>query len=458
MQSKQIQGVSDLRDESDRQGMRIVIELRRDAQPRSVLNQLYKHTALQSSFSVNMVALVDQKPRVVNLDTILKSYIGHRRDVVRRRTNFELEKARARAHILEGLKVALDNLDQAIATIRGASTTEDAQNKLQSQFGLTEIQARAILDMQLRRLAALERQKIIDEYNEVQKLIKSLETLLADAGKMDTVIKDELKELKAKFGDARRTRIFKEEAGEFSDEDLIPDEQVIVSMTRRGYIKRISSETYRLQHRGGKGVRGMGTRDEDYVEQLFVTRTHDSVLFFTNRGRVFGLKVYELPDTSRQAKGTPVINLIQVEQGERVTAILTLSTGQIEGYVVMATMRGTIKRTDLSQFQNLRRNGLIAVGLNEDDELAWVKLANGDEDIMLVTRNGQAIISNRSRFEPWVARRPASAAFVSVPGMRLFTWILYDRSPPCSSSPIGVTVSVRCSASIENSFAVDVGR
>ena len=413
VQSKQINGISDLRDESDRRGMRIVIELKRDAQPQAVLNQLLKHTALQTSFSVNMIALVDNQPRVVNLDVILKSYLSHRRDVVRRRTNFELEKARARAHILEGLKQALDHLDKIIATIRAASTTEEAQSKLQSGFDLTEIQARAILDMQLRRLAALERQKIVDEYNEVVKLIGELETLLADPGKIDGVIKDELRALKEKFGDARRTRIFKEEAGEFSEEDLIPDEQVVVSMTRRGYVKRINSETYRVQHRGGKGVRGMGTRDEDQVDHLMVTRTHDAILFFTNRGRVFQLKVHELPDAGRAAKGTPVINLIQVDQGERVTAALTVSGAQREGYLIMATRKGTVKRTELTQFQNLRRSGLIAIHLNEDDELAWVKLANGDEDVMLVSRNGKSILFEQEQVR--AMGRPAAG----VRGIRL---------------------------------------
>ncbi len=254
--------------------------------------------------------------------------------------------------------------------------------------------------MQLRRLAALERQKITDEYNEVMKSIKHLEDLLSDQKKMDRVIKDELKELKNKFGDARRTRIFKEEAGSFSEEDLIPDEQVVVSMTRRGYVKRIPIDTYKPQHRGGKGVRGMGTRDEDEVENLFVTRTHDNILFFTNRGRVFQLKVYELPDTGRQAKGTPVINLVQVEQNEKVTATLTVPSGQQAGYLVMATRNGTIKRTDLSQFQNVRRNGLIAISLNEGDELAWVKVSGGEEDIIIVTRNGQSIVFEQEQVRP----------------------------------------------------------
>jgi DNA gyrase subunit A len=415
VQAKHINGISDLRDESDRQGLRIVIELKRDAQPQAVLNQLLKHTTLQTSFSVNMVALVDSQPRIVNLEVILKSYLGHRREVIRRRTTFELEKAKARAHILEGLTKALDQVDKIIQTIRAAGTTEEAQSKLQSDFDLTEIQARAILDMQLRRLAALERQKIIDEYNEVVKQIKELEDLLADPGKIDGLIKDELGGLKEKFGDARRTRIFKEEAGEFSEEDLIPDEQVIVSMTRRGYVKRINAETYRVQHRGGKGVRGMGTRDEDQVDHLMVTRTHDNILFFTNRGRVFQLKVHELPDVGRAAKGTPVINLIQVDQGERVTAALTLAGGRVEGYLIMTTRRGTIKRTDLSQFQNLRRSGLIAIHLNEEDELAWVKLANGDEDIMLVSRNGKSILFEQEQVRPM--GRPAAG----VRGIRLAT-------------------------------------
>jgi DNA gyrase subunit A len=400
VRDKHITGISDIRDESDRRGMRVVIELKRDAQPRSVQNQLFKHTALQSSFSMNMLALVDQQPRVLNLEMILRHYLEHRREVVQRRTRFDLEKARARAHILEGLKLALDQLDAVIATIRGANSSDDAGKELQARFGLTEIQARAILDMQLRRLAALERQKIIDEYNEVLKTIRELEELLADPEKIDNVIKTELKDLKSKYGDPRRTRILKEEAGDFSEEDLIPDEQVVVSMTRRGYIKRMPIDTYKPQHRGGKGVRGMGTRDEDEVEQLFVTQTHDNILFFTNRGRVFQLKVHELPDTGRQAKGIPVINLVQVEQNEKVTATLTVPAGQMEGYMVMATRMGTIKRTDLAQFANVRRNGLIAISLNEGDELAWVKVSAGDENVVIVTRNGQAIQFEQEQIRP----------------------------------------------------------
>jgi DNA gyrase subunit A len=388
---KKIQGISDLRDESDRQGMRIVIELRREAQPSSILNQLYKHSALQTAYSINMLALVDQQPRVLSLDMILRHFLAYRREVIRRRSEFELRKAQERAHILEGLKVALDNLDKVIALIRGSQTQEAAQKGLMSAYELSEAQAKAILAIQLARLAALERQKIIDEYTAILKTIARLEDLLANPKKIDAVVRDELKDVREKYGDERRTRIIREEVSEFSEEDLVPDEEVIVSMTRKGYIKRIPSTTYKPQRRGGKGVIGMVTRDADAVEQLFVSNTHDNIFFFTTRGRVFQLKVYDVPDASRQAKGIPVVNMVQLDAGEDVAAVQTIPSGQTTGYLVMATTNGTVKRTDLEQFKNVRRTGLRAITLDEDDDLAWVKLAKGEEDIMLVTAKGNSI-------------------------------------------------------------------
>jgi DNA gyrase subunit A len=385
---KKINGISDLRDESDRRGMRIVIELKREAQPKSVVNQLFKHTALQSNFSINMLALVDQQPRVLSLDMILRHFITYRREVVTRRTEFELNKAKERAHILEGHKIALDNLDKVITTIRRSQTQETAQRNLISGFNLSEAQAKAILAIQLARLAALERQKILDEYREILKTISRLEDLLANSKKIDALIKDDLNEMRDKYGNARRTRIIAQEPGEFSEEDLVPDEEVVVTMTRRAYIKRIPSATYKPQRRGGKGIIGMVTRDADAVERLFVTNTHDNILFFTNRGRVFQLRVYDVPDASRQAKGTPVVNLVQLDPEETVQTVLTIPKGKESGFLVMATTKGTVKRTALEAFRNVRRNGIRAITLDDDDELAWVQASEGDEDVILVTRNG----------------------------------------------------------------------
>ncbi|MDQ2745160.1 MAG: DNA gyrase subunit A [Chloroflexota bacterium] len=388
---KKLLGISDLRDESDRRGMRIVIELKREAQPKSVLNQLFKHTALQSSYSMNMLALVDQQPRVLALDMMLRHFLTYRRQVVRRRTEFELQRAQERAHILEGLKIALDNLDQIISTIRQSQTPDAAQSNLMTGFSLSEVQAKAILAIQLARLAALERKKILDEYAQVLKTIAKLEDLLASPRKIDLLIKDELKDVRNKYGDERRTLIKNEEAGEFSEEDLIPDEQVMVTMTRKAYIKRIPADTYKPQRRGGKGIIGMVTRDADEVERLFVTNTHDNIFFFTNQGRVFQLKVYEVPDASRQGKGTPVVNLVQLEAGETAQTVITIPKGRTTGYLVMATTNGTVKRTPLEAFRNVRRTGIRGITLDPDDELAWVEVAEGDEDVMLVTQLGNSI-------------------------------------------------------------------
>jgi DNA gyrase subunit A len=397
---KKIVGISDLRDESDRRGMRIVIELKREAQPTAVLNQLFKHSSLQTSYSINMLALVDQQPRVLSLDMILRHFLAYRREVVRRRTEYELRKARERAHILEGLKIALDNLDKVIAMIRQSQTQDAAQKSLMSNFSLSEAQARAILAIQLARLAAMERQKILDEYTQILKTIARLEDLLANPRKIDALIKDELKDVRDKYGDDRRTRIVAQEIGDFSEEDLVPDEQVIVTMTRKAYIKRIPSGTYKPQRRGGKGVIGMVTRDADEVERLFVTNTHDNILFFTNRGRVFQLKVYDVPDASRQAKGTPVVNLVQLDPDETVSTVLTLPNGKTGGYMVMATTDGTVKRTELEQFKNVRRNGLRAITLDDGEELAWAEVAEGNEDILLVTHQGYSIRFPQEQVRP----------------------------------------------------------
>jgi DNA gyrase subunit A len=397
---KKITGIADMRDESDRRGMRLVVEFKRDAQPMSVINQLFKHTSLQTSYSINMLALVDGQPRVLSLDMILRHFLDYRRTVVRRRTQFELDRARERAHVLEGLRILLDNLDKVIAMIRASATQEEAQNNLMKTFSLTEIQAKAILAIPLARLAALERQKILDEYAQVIKTIARLEDLLAHPKKIDAVVKSEIKEVSDKYGDERRTHIVAQEIGEFSEEDLVPDEEVVVTMTRKGYVKRIPSATYKPQRRGGKGIIGMVTRDADAVERIFVTNTHDRILFFTNRGRVFALRVYDVPDASRQAKGTPVVNLVQLDPDESVQSVLTVPKGKEQGYLVMATTDGTVKRTALEQFRNVRRNGLRAITLDDDGELAWVAVANGDEDVMLVTRLGYFIRFDQEQVRP----------------------------------------------------------
>ncbi len=391
VREKKIDGISDLRDESDRDGMRIVFELKSGANPRAVLNQLYKHSAMQSTFGMNMLALVDNEPLTLSLKRILREYILHRQDVVTRRTKFDLEKARARAHILEGFKIALDNLDAVIKTIRESESSDAAQTALQANFGMSELQARAVLDLQLRRLAALERKKITDEYAEVIKQIAYLEDLLANPRKIDQVIKDELADLKKKFGDERRTTIMADEKAELTDEDLIADEEVAVTITTRGYIKRVPSSTYRVQRRGGKGITGMITREEDVVSELVVCRTHDSILFFTDRGRVFQLKAYEVPDSSRTAKGTPVINLINIEPKERVTALVSVRDFEEAGnYMVLATRRGEIKKTAIAEFSSVRRAGLIAYDIEPGDDLLFVRPVHEKGDIILASKNGLA--------------------------------------------------------------------
>jgi len=382
---RRIEGISDIRDESDRQGMRLVIELKRDAQADVVLNALYKHSDMQKGFSANMLALVDNQPRILSLEQILRHYLAHRRDVVGRRTRYDLRKARDRVHILEGYSLALSNLDAVISLIRGSASSEVARQGLMDGFALSEVQARAILQLTLSRLAALERQNILDELTEKRTIVADLEDILARPERT------ELEDLKTRFGDDRRTRIVAADVDHLTDEDLIAPEEMVVTMTTKGYVKRVPSSTYRAQGRGGKGIIGTVTRDADAVAHLFVANTHDNILFFTNRGRCFQLKVHELPEAGRTARGVPVANIIAAEPGERVTAALTFAKGRTDGYIVMATTRGTVKRTELYDFRNVRRSGLIAIGLADDDELAWVQLAEGNEDVVLVTSDGRAI-------------------------------------------------------------------
>jgi len=392
VKNKKIWGISELRDESDRQGMRIVIELRREAQPQQVLNTLYKHTPMQASFFVNMLALVDGQPRVMSLREMLQYYIDFRQEVITRRSQFELKVARARAHILEGLKIALDDIDRVIATIRKAETVEAARRDLMTDFGLTQIQAQAILDMQLRRLASLERRKILDEYAEVVKNIAYLEDLLANPRRILLQAGEEVAALKSKNGDPRRTEIMKQGKLEFSEEDLIPHQRVVVTLSKRGFIKRILSQNYKPQHRGGKGIIGMVTREADAVRLLTVADTHDSLLFFTNRGKVFSLKCHELPaDSTRTAKGTAVINLFPVVADEKVTAMVAVTKFTPDTYLLMATRRGKIKKTALSNFAAVRSNGLIAVNLDQGDELVATGLAADADDVILITAKGQSI-------------------------------------------------------------------
>jgi DNA gyrase subunit A len=404
---RKIEGVRDVRDESDRSGMRLVILLKQDAQPKKVLNALYKHTQMQTTFGINMLALVEdgRQPRVLNLKRMLQEYIEHRREVIRRRTEFDLNKARDRAHILEGLKIALDNIDAIIRTIRESRTAESARNNLIRNFSLSERQAQAILDMQLRRLAALERKKIEDEYNEVIKLIAELEDILANPRKVLHLIQADLTEIKEKYGDARRTRIVPDVSGEVSDEDLIPDIRVLISLTSRGYIKRQNADTYRTQRRGGRGVKGMNTREQDIVRHLLTCSSLDNLLFFTDRGKVYQLKAHEVPDSSRTAKGLPLVNLISLEPGEQVTSMLAVPEFTAE-YLVMATQRGKIKRTALREYSQVRSNGLIAIGLEEGDVLGWVQVSHGNEDILLTTVRGQTIRFAQSEVRPM--GRPAT--------------------------------------------------
>jgi DNA gyrase subunit A len=391
VKEKRIDGISDLRDESDRDGMRVYIEIKRDFNPHKVLNNLFKHTPMQLAFNMNMLALVDGQPQTLPLKSVLVHYLEHRRDIVRRRTEFDLGKARARAHILEGLKIALDNLDAVIRTIRESREVEDARKNLMSRFDLSELQAQAILDMRLARLAALERKKIEDEYLSVIQLIAELEDILAKPQRVLGIIKDELAELKKKFGGERRTRVADDSSREMTDEDLIADEDVVVTISGRGYIKRQPVATYRRQHRGGKGIIGHVTREEDAVEHLIVANTHDWALFFTNRGRVFSAKVHAIADASRQAKGTPIINLpgVQVEAGEVPVATIVLKDFTAGSYLVLATRQGKIKKTPLEQFERVRSTGIRAITIDAKDELAWVDISTGDDDVIIATAQGK---------------------------------------------------------------------
>jgi len=394
VKDKKLDGISDLRDESDRKGLRVVVELKRDARPKSVLNNLYKHTAMQQSFPVNVVALVEGVPQTLTLKMILEQFLKHRQKVITRRSQFELDEAKKRAHILEGLKIAVDNIDAVIETIKKSKDTQDAKVNLMQKFKLTEVQALAILDMQLKRLAALERAKIEEELAMTLEEIAYLENLLANPEKILTVIKSELKKLQERFGDDRRTRVFKQKIGEFSEEDLIPNEPTIVTITVAGYVKRQDIGSFRTQRRGGKGISGITTKEEDIVARLFAANTHDNLLFFTDKGRVFQLKVYELPESSRVSKGVAIVNLLDLHQDEKVLSILPVKKQQNEknnGFVVMATKNGIIKKTDLKAYEAIRKSGIITIKLSPGDQLRWAKLTTGKDLIFLVSKKGLSI-------------------------------------------------------------------
>ncbi len=414
VQSKKIVGISDLRDESGKEGVRIVIELKKDAYSGKILNQLYKMTGMQTAFHVNMLALVDGiQPRVLNLEMVLRYYLDHRKVVVRRRTEFELRKAEDRSHILEGLKIALDEIDKVISTIRGSATQDEARANLITQFKLTELQANAILAMQLRVLAGLERKKIEDEYNELQKLIKKLKEILSSEANILKVIRTELEEIKETYGDDRKTKIIKKAIGNFSEEDLIPDEEVVVTLTKGNYIKRIASSTYASQGRGGKGKIGMATKEEDIVEHVLQCSTHATLLFFTSLGRVFKLKTYEVPAASRTAKGQSIANIINLGPDERVTSMLSLKKDEPTQFLFMTTQKGVIKKTKIEDFNNIRTSGIICIKLDSGDQLNWVKKTTDGDDVIISTAKAQAI-----RFKESDAR-PMGRATRGVRGIRL---------------------------------------
>lgn len=392
VQEKKIVGIKDLRDESNKDGVRVVIELKKDAYPKKVLNRLFKLTDLQTTFHFNMIALVDGiQPRLLNIKTVLEEFIKHRQDVIVRRTQFDLDKAEERAHILEGLKMALDKIDAVIRTIRESKDKEDAKVNLMKQFKFSERQTVAILDMRLQQLANLERQKVEDELKEKMILIKELKTLLASPEKILGVIKDETTAIKTQFGEPRRTKIIAHGVKEFSTEDLIPNEPTIIMATRDGYIKRMPVDTFKAQNRGGKGVLGLTTKEEDVIEHLIATNTHDNMLFFTTRGRVFQLRAYDVPTASRTAKGQALVNFLQLAPNEHVSAILSMEDMSKFKHLVMVTTKGTIKKTPLDQFKNVRSSGLIALKIKQDDMLEWVRPSTGTDDIILVTKLGQAI-------------------------------------------------------------------
>ena len=396
VKDKKVIGISDLRDESDRDGIRVVIELKRDAVYKKILNNLYKHTDLQTSYPVNMVALVDNTPQTVSLRTILEQYLKHRIRIVAKRSLYDLNKAKARAHILEGLLIALDHIDEIITIIKKSKNEPEAKEKLMQKFSFSDLQAQAILDMQLKRLTGLERAKIEEELKALQEQIKKLETLLLDVFKILDVIKKELVDIKAKYGDERRTKIFKQRPGSFTDEQLIENKEVIVTLTQGGYIKTVPRNTFKVQKRGGKGVSGFETQDEDNVYLITASQTHDYILFFSDKGKVYQTRVWEIPEGSRISKGKAIVNVLALEQNEQVTSILTYSeddlTKQQSHFIFMCTKLGTVKKTPLAAFKNIRASGIIAIKLTKDDQLLWSRMTGNSSNVMLSTHLGKSIV------------------------------------------------------------------
>ncbi|MCI5501205.1 MAG: DNA gyrase subunit A, partial [Lachnospiraceae bacterium] len=409
---KKIDGITDLRDETNREGMRICIELRRDVNPNIVLNQLYKHTQMQDTFGVIMLALVNNEPVVMNLLQMLHYYLKHQEEVVTRRTKYDLNKAEERAHILQGLLIALDNIDEVINIIRSSKNAAEAKERLMERFEITEPQANAIVEMRLRALTGLEREKIEAEYAELQKKIKEFKEILADRNVLLGVIREEIILIRDKFGDERRTSIGYDE-DDLSMEDLITNENTVITMTKLGYIKRMSVDNFKSQHRGGKGIKGMQTIDDDYIENMLMTTTHHYIMFFTNKGRVYRLKVYEIPECGRTARGTAIINLLQLVPGEKITAAITIREYEEEKYLFMATKKGLVKKTPIEEYANIRKSGLQAINLREDDELIEVKVTDNNRDIILVTKHGQCIRFNENDV------RPTGRVSMGVIGMNL---------------------------------------
>ena len=393
VKTKRVEGITDVRDESSREGIRVVIELKKDTNANVLLNQLYKHTQLQDTFGVNMLALVDGVPKILNISQMLGYYLKHQEDVVTRRTKYDLNKAEERAHILQGLLISLDNIDEVINIIRSSKSVQDAKNSLIERFGLTEIQAQAIVDMRLRALTGLEREKLEAEYKELMDKISYLKAILADEKKLLGVIKDELLVISQKYGDERRTALGRD-VDEVTDEELIERENIVIAMTKLGYIKRMPEDLFKAQNRGGKGIRGMQTIDEDYIENLIVTTTHNYLMFFTNTGRVYRLKGYEIPEAGRTARGVAIVNLLQLQAGEKITAVIPLKSYEDGKYLFMATRNGMVKKTDILEYQNVRKTGLTAIVLRDYDELIEVKATNGDDDIFLITKKGMSIRFN----------------------------------------------------------------
>jgi DNA gyrase subunit A len=414
VRDKKIDGITDLRDESDRQGMRIVIELRRDVNPQIMVNQLYKHTQLQDSFGVIMLALVNNEPKVLNLKEMLGYYLDHQKEVVTRRTKFDLNKAEERAHILEGLLIALDNIDEVIQIVRTSETVQISKQRLMERFGLSDPQSQAIVDMRIRALTGLEREKLEQEYKDLQVRIGELKAILGDVKKLLGVIREEITIIADKYGDDRRTTIgIDDEAADFSLEDLIPDENTVVALTNLGYIKRMSVSNFRSQNRGGKGIKGMQTLEDDYITELMMTTNHHYMLFFTNTGKVYRLKTYEIPEASRTSRGVAVVNLIQLGAGEKITAMIPVREFEEDKYLFMATRKGVVKKTPVSEYGNIRKTGLTAINLKEEDELIEVKITDGNRDVLLVTSQGQC-----TRFQEENVR-PTGRVSMGVIGMKL---------------------------------------